>query len=40
MIDIDSLVCGYPGAPPVAGPLTFTVPDCGITCLLGPNGVG
>lgn len=40
MIDISSLVCGYPGAPPVVGPLTLTVPERGITCLLGPNGVG
>lgn len=40
MIGLEELVCGYTRSRPVLGPLSLTVPDGGIICLLGPNGVG
>ena len=40
ILEVNDLVCGYRPGKPVIGPLSFSVQEGEVVCLLGPNGIG
>ena len=40
ILELHDLVCGYRPGKPVVGPLSFSVSEGEVVCLLGPNGIG
>ncbi len=40
ILELHDLVCGYRPGKPVIGPLSFSVSEGEVVCLLGPNGIG